>query len=133
MPTNPAAVRAVFAVAAVYDGGLGLAFLFAQGPIFDAAGVTRPNHPGYVQFAAALLIVFAAMFVRVARRPADRRELMVYAVLLKLAFAGVVLWNQLFGSIPTLWLPFAGLDAAWACLFAWCFVATRPRPASSPA
>ena len=41
---------------------LGLVFLLSPGWVFHAFAVTPPNHMGYVQFPAALLIVFAIMF-----------------------------------------------------------------------
>ena len=52
-------IRALFVVGALYDGILGLAFLFAAPSLFAAFGVAPPNHYGYVQFPALLLITFA--------------------------------------------------------------------------
>ena len=57
------AIPVLFIVAAIYDGLLGAVFLFGSGVLFQWFGVTPPNHAGYVQFPAALLIVFAVMFV----------------------------------------------------------------------
>ena len=55
------AITALFIVSAIYDGLLGVAFLFGSGALFQWFGVTPPNHPGYAYFPAALLIVFAVM------------------------------------------------------------------------
>ena len=56
------AITPLFVIAAAYDGILGLAFLIAAPALFEWAGVTPPNHFGYVHFPAALLIIFALMF-----------------------------------------------------------------------
>ncbi len=70
--TTPKWIPPLFWLAALYDGILGLAFLAAPGPLFDLCQVTPPNHLGYVQFPAALLLIFGLMFAAIAgpRRPA---------------------------------------------------------------
>ncbi len=60
----------MFVIAALYDGLLGLAFLFFPLGIFARYGVEPPNHTAYVQFPALLLLIFAAMFLRIANHPA---------------------------------------------------------------
>ncbi len=55
-------LRLLFVVAGLYDFVIGAAFLVAGPQLFERAGVTPPNHWGYVQFAALLLIVFGMMF-----------------------------------------------------------------------
>lgn len=110
-------IRVVFGLAALYDGLLGLAFLVAHGALYDWLGVQPPNHAAYAQFPAALLIVFAVMFARVAQNPVVRRELMLYGVLLKLSYAGIVLGHWALGTIPDVWIPLALLDLVWAGLF----------------
>lgn len=119
-------IFAVFAVAAAYDGLLGMAFLLAPGSVFARFGVQPPNHPGYVQFPAALLLVFALMFIAIARDPVGRRDLMPYGMLLKLSYCGVVFWHWLAGGIPNMWKPFAMLDLAFLLLFAWAYAALAP-------
>lgn len=117
-------VRVVFALGALYDGLLGLAFLLFHGPLFDAFGVTPPNHAGYVQFPALLLIIFAIMFARIAMDPGGRRELMIYGVLLKLSYAGVVAGYWLTSGVPDMWLPMAGLDVVWGVMFGVAYMKT---------
>lgn len=118
-------IRALFAIVGLYDLVLGLAFLFAPAAIYDRMGVPPPNHWGYVQFPAALLIVFALMFFAVARAPAANRNLIPYGVLLKASYCGIVFYHHFAaGGIPTVWLTFAMLDllggaamlAAWLAL-----------------
>ena len=45
-------IRGLFAVAGLYDGLLGLAFVVAGPPLFSRLGIAPPNHWGYVHFAA---------------------------------------------------------------------------------
>lgn len=114
----------LFIVAACYDGLLGAAFLFAGGHVFEWFGVTPPNHPGYVQFPAALLMVFAAMFGAIARDPVRNRALIPYGILLKLAYCGVVLFHWLTGGLPNMWKPFCIVDLIFLVLFVRAFTVT---------
>ena len=50
-------IRLLFAIAGLYDLMIGLAFLIFGARIFDLAGVAHPNHWGYVQFGASLLVI----------------------------------------------------------------------------
>ena len=113
------AIQALFIVAALYDGLLGLAFLFTSPAWFKWFDVTPPNHPGYVQFSAALLLVFALMFVAVAIDPARNRNLIPYGILLKVSYCGVVLFHWLTAGIPGMWKPFCLIDIAFLILFVW--------------
>jgi hypothetical protein len=115
-------MRLLFIVAAVYDGVLGLVFLLAPDRVFRTFEVTPPNHPGYVQFPAALLLVFALMFLRIARDPAGERDLIPYGILLKLAYCSVVTAYWLSDGVPGIWKPFVVADAAFAVLFVWAWV-----------
>ena len=112
-------IRVLFAVAAIYDGLLGAAFLFAGDALFRWFGVTPPNHPGYVQFPAALLIVFAIMFAAVAVNPSRNRNLIPYGVLLKISYCGVILFYWLTTGIPGMWKPFCVSDFVFLVLFVW--------------
>ena len=118
-------IKPLFVVAGVYDIVLGAASLVAPGPIFRAAGVTPPNHFGYVQFPALLVIIFGVMFLRIAADPAARREQILYGMGLKASYFGVVFWYQLNGSVPSLWIPWAWTDLAFFVLF---YLAWRAFP-----
>ncbi len=122
----PAWIRPLFAVAAVYDGVLGLVFLLAPGLPFRTFSVTPPNHMGYVQFPAALLVVFGLMFLAVARDPLRNRNLIPYGVLLKVAYSGVTVWYWVQGGVPGMWKPLAIVDVAMGALFLWAFQALAP-------
>jgi hypothetical protein len=117
----PKWVSPLFALAALYDGVLGLLFLAAPGYPFQLFEVTQPNHLGYVQFPAALLLIFALMFAAVARSPVANRNLIPYGILLKLAYCGVTFAYWFTSGIPTMWKPLAIVDLAMAVLFGWAY------------
>jgi hypothetical protein len=120
-------IAPLFIIAAIYDGVLGLAFLFASEAVFQWFGVTPPNHPGYVQFPGALLIVFAVMFCSIARDPARNRNLIPYGILLKVSYCGVVLFHWLTAGIPGMWKPFCIFDFVFLILFAWAWKALSKK------
>jgi hypothetical protein len=124
--------RALFALAAVYDGALGAVFLFAPTWPFRLHGVAEPNHPAYVQFPAALLLIFALMFLTVARDPARFRHLIPFGILLKAAYCGLAFGYWFTSGIPGMWKTFAVADLVFGLLFVWAFFALRPATADGP-
>ncbi len=125
----PTWIRFLFIVAAAYDGVLGVVFLIAPNYPFALFGVTPPNHAGYVQFPAALLLVFALMFVAVARDPWGRRELIVYGILLKVSYCGVVGGHWATAGVPGMWKPFVIADLAMGLAFLWAYRFLRTKTA----
>ncbi len=120
-------ISVLFLVGAAYDGILGLAFLLFPLVVFTMFHVTPPNHVGYVQFPAALLIVFSLMFVNIARSPARNRNLIPYGILLKVSYCAVVFWHWFIEGIPYMWKPFAVLDACFAISFLWAYIAMNRK------
>ncbi len=114
-------IKLLFIIAALYDGILGIIFLFAAGRVFEAYGTTPPNHPGYVQFPAALLLIFAIMFAAIARDPVNNRRLIPYGILLKLSYCGTVLRHWFGGGVPDMWKPFVIFDLVFLILFVLAF------------
>ena len=114
---NASWIQGVFWISAIYDLVLGLAFLVAGSAIFAHFEVPPPNHPGYVQFPALLLIVFGVLYARIAMDPVGRRELMPYGIGLKLAYTGVTFFHYFTGSMPSMWMPFAWADLVFLVLF----------------
>jgi len=110
-------VKPLFILAAIYDGILGLAFLIVPAQIFAMYGVTPPNHMAYIQFPALLLLVFAAMFFRIAADPQGRRELIPYGCGLKLAYCLTALLYEITTGIPSMWMPWAWADLVFLALF----------------
>jgi hypothetical protein len=106
-----------FTLAALYDGVLGLAFVFFPLAIFAFYGVEPPNHPAYVQFSALLLIIFAAMFARIASDPARHHDLIPYGIALKASYSGLAFWYSATQGIPSMWIPWAWADLVFLILF----------------
>ena len=126
-------IQVLFGVGAIYDGLLGAGFMLGGSALFDRFGVTPPNHPGYVQFSAALLLVFALMFLAVARNPLKNRNLIPYGILLKVSYCGVIGIHWLNHNIPDMWKPFAVFDFIFMLLFAWAWAALAKDGAAAKA
>jgi hypothetical protein len=120
----------LFYVAAAYDGILGAAFLFIPSSIFSWFNVSPPNHPGYIHFPAALLIVFAVMFLNIARAPIRNRNLIPYGILLKVSYCSVTFWHWLSGGLPDMWKPFAVIDVIFGLLFLWAYSSLKNEQSS---
>jgi hypothetical protein len=134
MINPPKWILAVFWTAAAYDGLLGVLFLIRPGWAFRVFEVTPPNHMGYVQFPAALLIIFGIMFAAVARDPHANRGLIVYGVLLKAAYCGVTSFYWITSGLPGMWKPFVWIDLVMAVLFVRAYsVLSRHDKADRPA
>ena len=116
--------KPLFYIAALYDGLLALLFLFFWRDVFAHFNITPPNHPGYAQFPALLLIIFGLLFLQIARNPAANRDLIVYGILLKIAYSGTVFWHHFTGGVPSMWIWWAWADVAFLVLFV---VAWRKR------
>ncbi len=121
-------ITLLFIIAALYDGLLGIAFLFAGDFIFQRFEVTPPNHLGYVQFPATLLVVFALMFSAIAKNPNTNKNLIPYGILLKLSYCGVVFYYWLTSNLPFIWKPFAVFDLIFLVLFIWAYSSLKTKP-----
>jgi len=110
--------KVLFVIAGLYDGVLGAAFLFFGPALFQHYQVTPPNHNGYVQFPAMILIIFTAMFFRIASDPVRFRHMIPFGIALKVAYAGTVFYYALNGGIPGMWMPWAWADSVFLVLFA---------------
>lgn len=119
----------VFLASAVYDGLLGAVFLFWPLSVFRVTLITPPNHIGYVQFPACLLLVFALLFLEIARDPVANRKLIPYGILLKASYCGVIFWHWILTDLPAIWKPFAVFDVVFAVLFLAAYSSLARRPA----
>ena len=107
----------LFILAALYDGLIGLIFLFFWRELFAHFQITPPNHPGYAQFPALLLMIFGWMFLRIARDPDANRSLIDFGIALKIAYSGIVFWYDLTSGVPAMWVWFAWIDLGFMVLF----------------
>jgi hypothetical protein len=126
-------LKPLFVIAGLYDGILGLAFLFFAMPLYEVFGVTPPNHVGYVQFPALLLLIFAAIFFRIASDPVRNRSLIVYGIALKVSYSGLVFWHEVTAGIPSMWIPWAWVDLGFLILFIVALRQTRRPGQFAPA
>jgi hypothetical protein len=126
-------IKALFVIAALYDGALGAIFLIAPQWVYRVADITPPNHWAYIQFPAALLLIFGLMFAAIAAHPLENRKLIPYGVLLKLAYCGIALAYWVTADIPNLWKPFAIIDILMGFLFLWSYQHLGSRQAGVPA
>jgi hypothetical protein len=124
-------ISLIFYLSALYDGVLGLAFLFAPAAIFACFCTPPPNHLGYVQFPACLLLIFAAMFFNIARDQDRNRDLILYGIFLKISYCAVtgIYWST--GQLPPMWQPFTVCDFFMALAYLWAYRALR-EPAPLP-
>lgn len=112
-----AQIRWLFLIAALYDFLIGLTFLLFGPRLFAAAGVPQPNHWGYIQFGALMLMIFGTMFFAVARDPAANRLLIPYGMLLKLSYTALAGYYWATMELPLLFKPFAVIDGIMFILF----------------
>ncbi|HPD48236.1 MAG TPA: hypothetical protein P5279_01620 [Anaerohalosphaeraceae bacterium] len=75
--------------------------------------------------AAAILIIFALMFLAVAVRPVANRNLIPYGSLLKVAYCSVVFFYWFTAGLPHIWKPFALFDLLFAVAFVMAALALR--------
>lgn len=124
----PSWISPLFWLAALYDGVLGALFLIAPWWTFQTFNVPPPNHMAYVQFPAALLIIFALIFATIARSPIANRGQMIYGILLKVAYCSIAAYYWFATDIPIIWKPFVIGDLAMGLLFVAAYTQTPQRP-----
>ena len=110
-------IRMPFYASSVYDGVLGILLLFFSEPILKLFNIVPPNHSGYLQFPALLLIVFSVMYLQIAKDPLKNVNLVPYGILLKVSYCLVVCWHWIFSSVPDMWKPLALFDVIFLILF----------------
>lgn len=123
----PKWVSPLFWIAAAYDGVLGVLFLAVPWWLFAKLDVPPPNHMAYVQFPAALLMIFGLIFVKIARNPVANHGQIVYGILLKVSYCALAFYYWFTTDIPWIWKPFALIDLVMGVLFV---IAYAALPAS---
>ena len=110
----PGWIRPFVLICAVYDVVLGAVFLIAHRQVLDRFGIEPPNHPAYVQFGAAYVLIMGIGFWLAARALERNRDILKLCLLAKIAYAGLVLGYAARGMMPGMWIPFAYIDVAMA-------------------
>ncbi len=112
-----ATIRWLFLIAGIYDLIIGLVFLLRGPQLFDWAGVTHPNHWGYIHFGSLMLIIFGMMFLKVASSPYANRNLIPYGMMLKISYIGIIAFYWVQTGVPRLFQPFVIVDLVMLVLF----------------
>ncbi|MFA6169653.1 MAG: hypothetical protein WCW67_01730 [Candidatus Margulisiibacteriota bacterium] len=110
-------IAPLFVAAALYDGLLGLIGVAVPVWVYAQFNMPLPEHLGYVQLPALLMIVLAFAFIAIARDPRGNKNLIWYGVMVKVAFCLVAFGHFFFGTIPAMLLPFAIVDLIFIGLF----------------
>jgi hypothetical protein len=124
-------IRPLFWLAAAYDGILGAIFLASPSWVFTQFNVAPPNHFGYVQFPAALLVIFGMIFVAIARDPVANRSQILYGILLKVAYCSIAGYYWVTADIPVIWKPFVWADFIMGLLFIVAYASIEAGPRSA--
>ena len=67
---------------------------------------------------ALILLMFAWLFLSIARNPIANRHLIRYGIWLKASYCGVVFWYEITTGVPDMWIPWAWADLVFLILFA---------------
>ena len=116
----PAAWRWYFLVAAVYDMGLGLAFLVAGSSILNAIGMVPPPHVAYFQLAAVFVFIQGFSYLFAWHDPVANRGIIWVGVVYKGAYAALAAWYLVRSELPsTFFVPWAIADVIFMIGFLW--------------
>jgi len=110
-------IRTMFLIAALYDIILGIVFGLFFKLVYTSFGAELPNHAGYIQLAAAYILVFGIGFFLVYKDPVRNQAIITLGVLMKLVFVVIIFGHLLIDSVPSFYIPFALLDIVFLLLF----------------
>jgi hypothetical protein len=110
--------RPVLLLCAVYDGLIGLAFLFLPGPLFRLLGIEPAADPVYVQLAAGLIALMGLAFYLAWRNPVLNRDIVLLGVAFKAFYILLAAYALARGEVPhPVFLVFAGVDVLFLIVF----------------
>jgi len=99
-PGSMSRFRALFLVAALYDGILGAAFFLLYQPIYRMLGVELPASASYLQLSAGFVFVQGIQYWFVFRDMLRNTDLVKVGVIYKLIYTGVVFYYLARGQLP---------------------------------
>src|SRR3989338_2219692 len=85
-----------------YDVFLGGVFTLFYKNIYGYLNITLPNHPGYIYVPALFLVSAGIGEFLIARNPLRNVDLAIVRLLMKLSFAGVVLYCYFKYGVPAI-------------------------------
>jgi hypothetical protein len=120
-----------FMLAAVYDIGLGLAFLVGGDAILEAIGMQVPPHVAYFQLAAVFVLVQGISYLFAWHDPVANRGIIWVGVIYKAAYSGLAAWYLALGLLPSVFfVPWAVADLLFMIGFLWFLLKTSRGPAT---
>lgn len=129
--------RGLFTIAAIYDIGLGLAFLLFPRWSFELVGAedAYPEYTAYITLIAVFLITIGIGYALVARADLVRnRDLIAVGALYKLAYSGAALFYLITGDYPHIaFIAIFGVaDFVFLVLMAECWRYVMQLPKTPP-
>jgi hypothetical protein len=115
-------------VGALYDGILGVAFVFLGPTLFSMFKITPPNHWAYTELAGGFVFVLGVMQAVAAIGDINRR-LVWFSIAFKAVYCGVVYYHAALGDIPGLWVVLAACDTVWFAMYLDWLIRKRPPTA----
>ncbi len=112
--------KGLYLISALYDFILGIAFLLFYKTIFGITGMNLPRNPAYLTFSAAIIALYGVLLFMIYLNLNGSRRLVIYAILVKFAYVGTVLYYYLLvgpAYVDAPFLIFAGFDFIFALLF----------------
>lgn len=123
--------RLLFAVAAVYDMALGLAFFFTYEALFDWLDMPLPPHVSYIQLAAVFVFVQGLSYALVWLDPLANLGLVRVGIAYKAGYSALAAYYLLTDQIPAMFFAWFGLfDLLFLLAFVW-FLRWAARAAST--
>ena len=116
-----------FAIAALYDLAIGVAFSGWGEPLLTWSAIPPPPEPVYIHLPVAYVVVQAAAYLLLALAPARFRPIAIVGVFWKLAYLGVLGVCIAMGKYPPLFLGIGAFDIMFLVFFA-AFLSRGPRP-----
>jgi len=130
-PTKEKYYRSLFALAAIYDIVLGIAFIFFRHPIYGALGIGAklPACGAYLTLLGVFVLVIGVAYALIARGDLRRNaDLILVGALYKAGYATVAFYYWASGHLPhvVFGAVFGVADLVFFVLMAECYLSLRP-------
>ena len=110
--------KTIFLIAAAYDLILGLSFFLLYQSVYAMFNIPLPETEAYLQLNAAFVFAQGILYWFVYRNLKRNVDIVKVAVVYKLAYAGVALFNWGIGELPhSIFAIFGLIDLVFILLF----------------